>query len=876
MNWWQIRKRDADLDRELQSDLELEAEEQRENGLSPKEAHYAALRAFGNPGLIREQTRRAWSWNWMESLAADLRYGLRTLSRAPGFTFIAVVVIALGVGANVALVTVVRGVLLKPLPYHDPNQLVLLYDADKDHPHPMPWLPVDAGSFWEWQRASHSMAEMALVSTFRGYNVSSQGGQRPEHSAASWCSSNFFSLLGIRPILGRDFTADDDKAGSAATAILSASFWKRRYGGDPAIVGKTIWLDAKPYTIVGVLPPDFVYSGSFGGGDTQIWTTVRHEASPELLRDYGDHEFQVLTRLAPGTSMETLEALLNALQKQIKIAHPAPTVFNGVIGRSMLDDEVHDYKTPLYALLGATGCVFLIACVNVGGLLVARAAARSREFSIRTALGGGRLRLIRERLLESTILSTAGGLLGLLVAQGAVSWLIHARPDMNRLPDIRIDGVIATVAFALVALCAVSSGLFSAFSASGKNVLAGLQEGSRSESGGRSRASLRRILLAMEVGFTVVLLVGAGLLLKSFQRLRFADLGVPIDNVLTLGIDLPSARYRDPATQIDFFERLITSVRALPGISGAGLVSVAPGEGWGSDDEMRIFEHPPLQPGQGMEFMTRGADPGYFKAIGLPLLKGRTFSPSERMDHANVVLISRGAAEQYFPREDPIGKHIQSVSGQGKWEVIGVVGDVRWYISQPPKPSLYWPIYGNGYSVATIVVRAFHDADSLAAPVQRIIGQLDPDLPVADVMTLGDAVGKSTINSEFDSVLVLAFASIALVLAAAGLYGVLAYLVSQRTAEFGIRIALGASREHVLQRVLLDGLRPALVGLILGLGASAASVRLIQSMLYDTQPLDQTVFISVAGLLLLVAIAACLAPAWRASRLDPVQALRNE
>lgn len=876
MGWWQNRKRDADLERELRSDLELEEEEQRENGLPLEEARYAAKRAFGNPGLIREQTRAVWSWNWMESLVNDLRYGLRTLSRAPGFTLIAVVVIALGIGANVAIFTVVRSVLLKPLPFRDPDRLVFMYEAEKDRPHHTPWMPVDAGSFWDWQRAAHSVAEMALISPFQGYNVSAQGGKLPEQVDASWCSSNFFSLLGVHPIIGRDFTADDDRAGAEATAILSDSLWKRRYGADPAIVGKTIWLDAKPYTILGVLPSDFVYSGSFGGNTVQIWTPVGHEAPPSLLWDYGDHEFQVVARLAPGVSMKALEVQLDALQKQIKIGHPTPAVHNGVIGRSMLDDAVDDYKTPLYALLAATGCVLLIACMNVGGLLVARAALRNREFAIRTALGGGRLRLIRERLMESALLSAAGGLIGILLAQGALAWLIHSRHDMNRVWDIRIDWVVALFTLALISLSAISSGLISTLSAVGKNVLAGLQESSRAQSSGRSRASLRRILLASEVGLTVVLLVGAGLLLKSFQRLRSADLGVPIDNLLTLRIDLPFARYNDPNKKIEFFERLIASVRSLPGISGAGLVSSAPGEGWGGDTQMRIVEHPPLPPGQGMDLMMRGADPGYFKAIGLPVLKGRTFGADERIERANVVLISRGAAEQYFPGEDPIGKHIQTISGDGTWEVIGIVGDVRWKISQPPQPTLYWPIYGNGYSGATIVVRALQDADSLAIPVQKIAGQLDPDLPVAGVMTLREAIGKSTINSQFDSVLVLAFASIALVLAAAGLYGMLAYLVAQRTAEFGIRIALGARREHILSKVLVDGMRPAFAGLILGLAGSAASVRLVRSMLYETQPLDLAVFTSVAGLLLLVAIAACLAPAWRAAHLDPMQALRNE
>jgi putative ABC transport system permease protein len=875
MKWWQFKKRNADLARELQSDLDLEEEEQREKGLLPEEARYAARRAFGNATLIREQTRAVWSWNRLEALMRDLRYGLRTLRRTPGFTVMAVVVIALGIGANVALFTVVRGVLLKPLPYRDPDRLVLMYENDTDHPHPMPWLPVDAGSFWDWQRATQSVAQMAMVSPFQGYIVSSEAGKLPEQIDAAWCTGNFLSVLGVQPALGRGFTADDDRPGATATALLSSSFWKRRYGADPAIVGKTIMLDAKPYTIIGVLPPSFVYSGAFGGNAVQVWTPVRHEAPAWLMQTYEDHEFLVVARLAPGVTLAALESQLAALQKQIQAVHPGPAVHPGAIGRTMLDDAVHNYKTPLYALLAATGCVLLIACMNVAGLLVARAASRNKELAIRAALGGGRLRLMRERLIESLLLSAAGGALGALLAWGALAWLVHIRPDMNRVEAIRIDGVVAAFTVGIIVLCAMFSGLISATSAGAKNVLAGLQEGSRSHSSGTSRAMLRRVLLAVEVGLTVVLLVGAGLLLKSFERLRSADIGVPVDNVLTMRIALPDARYGEAHKSVAFFEQLIAGVRALPGVSGAGLVSAAPGEGWNGDNEMSIVEHPPLAPGQGLDFMQRGAESGYFSAIGLPILKGRTFNADERLEHANVALISRGAAQEYFPGEDPIGKHIKEISGNGVWEVIGVVGDVRWNIAQPPLPTLYWPIYGNGYTVGTIVIRAPRDVESLAVPVQRIVSRLDPELPVWGVMTLRQAIGKSTVDSEFDSILVLGFAVIALVLAAAGLYGVLAYLVTQRTGEIGIRIALGAGRTQLLRLVLLDGLRPAIVGMLIGLPASAGVVRLIRSMLYETQPLDFGVFAAVAGVFLLVAITACLVPAWHAARLDPMQALRN-
>jgi predicted permease len=867
---------DSELDEELRGHMDRQIEFNLAAGMSPEEARLAALRKLGNAPLLRDQTRATWNWNGLEQFVHDLRIGIRTLRRTRGFTLIAILVMALGIGANVALFTVVRSVLLKPLPYSDPGRLALVYEADVHGQHPAPWLPVDAGSFWEWQRSIQSLAQMALVSPFQEYNVSGEGGRLPEVVEAAWCTDNFFSLLGVQPMMGRSFTPNDDKPGAPPTAMITANFWSRRYASDPDIVGKIIWLNARPYTIIGVLPPTFVYSGAFGGAADQIWTPVRHEAPASLLHTYGDHEFLAVARLAPGVLLPSLAAHVDALQKQIKSAHPEPAVHPGAIGRTMLDDAVHDYKTPLYALLGVTGCVLLIACMNVAGLLVARAASRSKEFAIRAALGGGRVGLIRGRLIESLLLSAAGAALGLLLAWAALEWLIHARADMNRVETIRFDGVSAAFTLAIIVLCALFSGIVSAFSSGRGNVLSGLQESSRAHSGGRSRALLRRLLLTAEVGLTVVLLVGAGLLLKSFHHLRSSDLGVPVDNVLTLHFGLPGTRYKQDEQKFAFLDQLIARVRALPGVSSAGLVSAAPGEGWNGDDLMSIVEHPPLGKGQGLDFMLRGADPGYFSAIGLPILKGRTFNEDERGKRANVVLISRGAAEQYFPGEDPIGKHVKTIDEGGVWTIIGVVGDVRWNVAKPPNPTLYWPLYGNGYSFGTIVVRAPHDVESLAVPIQKIVAQLDPDLPVSNVMTLREAIGKNTIDSEFDSILVLVFAVIALVLASAGLYGVLAYLVTQRLVELGIRLALGARRGALLSQLLLDGVKPAMAGLLIGLPASAAAVRLIRSMLYETEPLDPVVFGAVAGLLLLVAIAACVAPAWYASRLDPMQALRTE
>jgi predicted permease len=869
-------KADVQLDDEMSFHLDRQIAENVAAGMTATEARAAALRTFGNPALLRDQTRATWSWNWLEALVRDVRYAARGLVRAPGFAAIAILVMGLGIGANVALFTIVRSVLLKPLPYRDPGQLVSLFEADTNHPERSRYLPVAAGSFYEWQRAARNSAEMAMVSPWQDYNVSAEGGKLPEKIDAAYCSWNFFSTLGVQPALGRSFTSDDDRAGAAATVIITDSFWKLRYSADPTIVGKTIWLDAKPYTVIGVLPSSFVYTSSFGGNTVQAWTPVGHEAQPSLLTTFDDHEFMVVARLLPGATIASLTSQLDAVQKQIRIDHLGPAVHDYVSSRTMLDDVVHDYQTPLYAMLAATGCVLLIACMNVASLLVARTAARSKELAIRAALGGGRMRLLRERLVESLLLTAAGGAFGLLLAWGALQWLVHARQDMNRIEAIHIDGVVAAFTVGIIALCALFSGLISAISSGNKQILLTLQESSRSHSAGTSRAGLRKVLLALEVGLTVVLLVGAGLLLKSFQRLRSTDIGVPIDNVLTMHISLPDVRYKEPTQPVAFFETLLERVRALPGVQSAGLISTPPGEGWGGDHLMTIVEHPPMPKGEGDDFMVRGADPGYFAAIQLPLLRGRIFTSDERLKRANVAIISESAAKNFFPGENPIGKHLKDENGDTSPEIIGIVGDVRWTVAETPVPTLYWPIYGNDYTVATIVVRSTHDVESLAMPVQRVVNALDADLPVSRVMTLRQAIGKSTIDSAFDSVLVLAFAIIALVLAAAGLYGVLAYLVTQRTSEIGIRIALGARREQVLRLMLVDGLRPALIGIVIGLAGSAAAARLIQSMLYETKPLDATVFLAVTATLLSVAALACMIPAWRASRLDPMQALRTE
>jgi len=872
MKWWQIKKREADLERELRSALDLEEEEQRDRGLTPEEARHAALRAFGNPTLIREQTRAIWSWNWLESLARDMRLSLRTLRRTPAFTVIAILVMALGIGANVALFTVVRGVLLKPLPFQDPDRLVMLYESGLHENDTVAYNTVSGGMYAEWKKQNQSFSSLALARGSR-VGLSGSGEQLPEKLDSAELSWDLLRTLGVQPALGRDFSQADDGPAASATVLLSWGLWKRRFGGDPAILNQKIYLDAQPYTVIGIMPAWF----NFPDSSTQLWTSVYHDRPEEQMTSFSIHMLSVVGRLKPGVSAAQGAADLSLISRRIHDAHlNDPFVFRSASSRPLLDDIVGDIKKPLYVLLEATCCLLLIACLNVANLLVARAAARRKELAIRTALGGGWQRLIRERLLESLLLSAAGGALGLLLAVAALQWLTRIRQDMSRVESIHIDGVVAAYTVGIIVLCALFSGLITAFSASDKRVLSALHEASRSVSGGSARATLRKVLLAIEVGLTMVLLIGAGLLLKSYERLRSADMGCITQNVLTMHLGLPDARYPTPAQRANFFDTLLARVRGLPGVDAAGFVTVAPGQGYWGDWGFTIVEHPPLPLGSGLNANKLWADSKYFASMGIPLLRGRTFDFGKRLDAANEVVISQSFANQYFPGEDPVGKHINALLRHHIAEVVGIVGDTRSVIGEKPLPMMYFPLDAGVETVGTLVVRSSHDVEQYALPVERIVAGMDSDLPISDVLTMDQLLGKSTLDQSFNTTLLVAFATLSLVLAAVGLFGVMSYIVALRTTEIGIRIALGAQREHVMQKMLLDGMRPAVFGLVVGLAASLAAGRLMRDLLYEIKPLDPAVFAAVSATLLAVAAFACIVPAWRASRLDPMQALRAE
>ncbi|HVH72092.1 MAG TPA: ABC transporter permease, partial [Candidatus Dormibacteraeota bacterium] len=811
----------------------------------------------------------------LEALLQNLRFSSRTLLKSPGSTSAVVMALALGIGASTAMFTVVRSVLLKPLPFKDPARLIRLYEHSADDKFPYNYLA--SGIFKAWKDRTQSFSDLAIYSGDAQYNLSGSSGQLPEKVRAAECSWTLFPTLGVEPALGRTFTAADDQPSANGTVVLSWALWKRRFGGDLSILNQVIRLDAKSYTVIGVMPSWF----TFPEQRVQLWTPVYHEERAQDMEVLDNHEFAAVGRPKAGVTAAQATAELSVIVRQIHDQHlDNPFISKGANSLPLLDDLVGDIKTSLYVLLAATLCVLLIACMNVASLLVARGAARRKELAIRSVLGGSRWRLLVEHLTESLLLSTAGGVVGLLLAQAAIQWFVATRPDVSRIQTTRVDAVVAAFVISLILLCALLAGITSSVKVNNEQVLSALQESSRSHSVGQERVRLRKWLLSLEVGLTVILLIGAGLLLKSYQQLRSSKLGCITDNVLTTRFSLPEARYSQPAERVSFFEGLLERVRALPGVQAATLVRAVPGQGYGGDNGFAIKEHPPLPQGQSQYALVRWADPQYFAALGIPFLRGQTFDAKARLGGSLEVIISDSFARQYFPGEDSLGKHLLTL-GRRPFQIVGIVEDTRFEIAKPPQPMMYFPIYsllfgGNVANEATLAVRSRADVTSLALPVQRIVQQLDPELAVSDVLTIEQIVGKSTLDASFDATLLLAFAVLSLVLASVGLFGVLSYIVAQRRSEIGIRLALGAQRSELLRLTLIDGLKPAGAGLILGLGGAAAATRMISSLLYGVQPLDAAVFAAVAMILLAVASIACLLPAWRASRVDPITALRYE
>jgi putative ABC transport system permease protein len=866
------RKLESDLDAELPAHIDALTEENIRRGMNQQEARQAARREFGGVEQTKESYRDQRGLPFLETFLQDARIGFRSLLKRRGFASIAILTLALGIGVNTALFTIVHGVLLSPLPFSEPERLVSLWERNLSDDFPSPYNVVSGGVFDDWQRQGASFEQMAAIGEDSA-NLSGDGGSLPEAIGTRFCSYNLFPMLGVRPIYGRPFSKEDDRLGASGTVILSYGLWKRRYGGNPGVVGKTILLNAKPYSVVGVLPAWFDYPDT----RVQAWMPVRHEISAEDMQNRGNHRFFVTARLKPGVSIAQANSELDAIQQRTHQQFPETLAGRAATVVPLSENLVRDVKTSLYMLMGAVGCVLLIACLNVANLFVARAAARTKEIAVRAALGGSQWRLMREQLTESLLLTFTGGALGGFLAYASIRWLVAFREDLPRAASIHVDRAAFLFTITVTVLTGVFAGLLPAFSATRKQLLDPLKDNSRSLGGGQTRTRLRRLLLTTEVALTVVLLIGAGLLLKSFAELRSARMGCATENVLTMNFSLPEAKYGTASQKVEFFDQLLERARAIPGVRAAGFVSVLPGNGHFEDNTFHIAGRPPLSPGEYLDAVVRGADAGYFSAMDIPLLRGRIFSAAERLENARFAVVSESMAKKFFPTEDPIGKTLViDWSGNPRFEIVGVVGDVLSDLDRPPEPTVYFPLNFGRFSYGSLAIRSSVDVASFALPIQKEIAQLDADLPVSGVLTMRQLIGKSTASAAFDAALVGLFAVLALILAAVGLYGLLSYLVTQRTNEIGIRMALGAQRAEVIRAMLLDGLRPTAIGLMIGLFAGIATAKFISSILFAVRPFEPVIFAVVALVVLLISLGACTYPVWRAARIDPLVALRYE
>ncbi|SDF60306.1 ABC transporter permease [Terriglobus roseus] len=883
MSWFRFfrRKRsDAELQEEMASFLNEEMADNVARGMSEEEARRQAYVKLGSREKVRESLWEQNSLQPLASVARDVKFASRTLRRTPGFSFLAVLVVALCIGAATSLFTIARSVLLRPLPFHDPDKLVMLYEARTKNgvpPAKPSYNPVSPADFYDWRSKTHGFEDMA-VTRGDGFNLTGEHGELPESVVAAAGSWNLMRLLGVQPAVGRWFTEAEDKPGSTVV-MLTWSVYQRRFGGDASIVGRQIHLDDKPYTVVGVLPSWFRYPDA----SIVLWVPYQGDMG-ETLQHHDYHQSQVIARMKDGVSLASAVAQVQAVQMQLHLAYPEQPVHDLVEVRPMHEDVTGDVKQPLQLMLGAVACMLLIGCLNVSNLMVARGAARQREVAIRSALGAQRGALIREQMTESVLICIAGGTLGVALSVLATQTLAHAWKDLPSVQSIHLDGTVIAFACALVCVAALVAGLLPALSSTDKTMLSAMQSSARTGASSLGRTALRKWMLTAEIAITVVLLVAAGLLGKSFLKLRATDVGCVTKDVLTLRYSLPSKEYDTPEKINAFHQSLLERVRVLPGVKAVALGNTVPAAGYWGDFVFTVKEHPPLQAGAPIQVgLERWADPGYFTGLGIPLIRGRFFTIQDQLDRADKVIISKQLADRYFPGEDAISRHLHIAAHalKGKpdaldYEIVGVVDDVIYQVGKEAKPMMYFPLLDGTMSGATLAVRTQYDPLQFALPVQKQIASLDPGLPVADVRTMDQVVGESLGNQSLSAGLVLAFAVLSLLLASVGLYGVLSYLAVQRTQELGIRMALGAQREQLLQQMLVDGMKPALFGLGLGMVASFAVTRVLQSMLFGTKPLDPAVLFGVVGTLLVVAMCACLVPAWRASRIEPMRALRME
>jgi putative ABC transport system permease protein len=863
-----------DLDRELQSHLDPEAEDRRDAGLSADAAREAALRTLGNQAWLKEDVRARAPLAAIDDLLQDLRYGLRMLRRHPGFTIVAALTLALGIGANTAMFSVVEAVLLRPLPYPAADRLVMVwenvnlpaYKNDRNTPSP--------GNFNDWRRQATAFSAMAAIG-YRAWNLTGAGD--PTRIDGEAVSAGLFSVLGVDAALGRTFTDEEDQPGGPKVVVLGHGLWTDRFGSDRAIVGRKMLLDDTPYTIVGVMPRGF----AFPDPDDRLWIPIG--LTPEQLANHGSHFLRVVARLKPGATLAQAQAEIDGIAAHLTQQYPASNTGVGARVMSLRDQTTGDVQPTLLLLLGLVGFVLLMVCANIGNLLLARASAREREFAVRAALGAGRGRVLRQLLTESVLLALLGGVAGLLLASWGISALRTLAPaSLPQATGLSLDASVGAFNFAVACLAGLACGLAPAWHAERHDLHAAIKSEARGSSH-RSAARARNLLVVAETALGVVVLVGAGLLLRSFRQLQNVAVGFESDRVLTFRVALPAPRYGALQKRTAFYRELVDRLGAMPRVQSAGGISFLPLTLSGRSTGINVEGDPPPAPGEVKFVDFRSVTPGYFATLRIPIIEGRDVAWSDMPDAPAAIVVSQAAARAFWPNRDAIGRRIKLGSSNNTsipWlTVVGVVGNVHQFdLVRQPRPAIYLAGSqdpGTGDTVRDWVVRTAGDPAALAPAARSAVWAVDGALPITRLQPLDRVRAAATGREQFTLLLVTLFAVLALVLAAVGLYGVTAYAVAQRTRELGIRVALGATSRDVVRLVLDMGGRLVLVGLAIGTLAALMLSRLMSTLLFGVSARDPMTFAGVALLLAAVSMVACYIPARRATRVDPVIALRE-
>jgi putative ABC transport system permease protein len=805
----------------------------------------------------------------MDHLRQDITYAVRRLLKAPAFTVIAVATLALGIGANSAIFSVVDGVLLKPLPYPEPDRLVGVYHVADGHRAVM-----SGPNFTDIARSAKTLESAAAISTGRAILT---GEGEPTRLPIAEVSAAFFSVLRVRPELGRPFAATENTPGSTNVVILSHALWEQRFGGDPGVIGRRILLDGVRKEVVGVMPAGFAYPDG-----REAWLPIEYDEN-FVSKQRASWYLDVIARLRPNVSPEQSAAEVETLGRRLAMQYPDANAEIGMSTSPLLDAMVGDVRRAVLVLLGAVAFVLLIACTNVANLLLARAAARGSELAVRTALGANRSRLVGQLLTESVILSLIGAAAGLLLAVWGVDLLVRLKPaGIPRLDNVRVDATVIGFTIAIAVVTGILFGLVPAFTAT-RGLSDTLKDSGRGAVGTRGGSRVRAALVMAELALAVMLLAGAGLLLRSFMKLQAVDPGFRVGQALTFDLTLPDARYKEEERQVAFFDQLLPQLRALPGVQGVSGILGLPLSGLDIIISFQVQGRPPVPPSQQPAMQVRVATPDYFPNIGIPLKRGRLFTEADRAGTPPVVLITETAARQFFPGEDPIGKTIRLGWGRGPGkpraggEVVGIVGDVKDAgLNEANQPQIYLPYRQWPVGSMTVVVTTAVPPLSLTDAVRSTVYALDGNLPVSNVSTLDAVVAKSISQQRFYMLLLTVFAAIALVLAAVGIFGVLSYAVSQRTREIGIRMALGAQGRSVVGLVVRQAMALVAAGVGAGLALGLSLSQIMAKMLFGVTPTDPVTFAGVAAVLAAVALFASYLPAWRATRVDPIAALRSE